>query len=141
MAFVFLGIASVGFTGDPFWLFSQATKWIAAGVLALIGIGLLVTTLPGARRRALNPEHETSAPFPSRPSRRKRRRAAFCGSDHSHSMVPGGLLVTSSTTRLTSGTSPVIRLLIVASRSYGMRDQSAVIASSLDTGRSTIGWP
>jgi hypothetical protein len=51
MAFVFLGIASVGFTGDPFWLFSQATKWIAAGVLALIGIGLLVTTLPGARRR------------------------------------------------------------------------------------------
>ena len=51
MAFVFLAIASVGFTGDPFWLFSQATKWIAAGVLALIGIGLLVTTLPGARRR------------------------------------------------------------------------------------------
>jgi len=51
IAFVFLGIASVGFTGDPFWLFNQATKWIAAGVLALIGIGLLVTTLPGARRR------------------------------------------------------------------------------------------
>ena len=60
---------------------------------------------------------------------------------HSHSMVPGGLLVTSSTTRLTSGTSPVIRLEILASRSYGSRDQSAVIASSLDTGRRTIGWP
>ena len=36
---------------------------------------------------------------------------------HSHSMVPGGLLVTSSTTRFTSGTSPVIRLEIRASRS------------------------
>ena len=32
------------------------------------------------------------------------------GSRYSHSMVPGGLLVTSSTTRLTSGTSLVIRV-------------------------------
>ena len=51
IAAVFLGIASVGFTGDPFWLFNQATKWIAAAVLALIGLGLLATTLPGSRRR------------------------------------------------------------------------------------------
>ena len=58
---------------------------------------------------------------------------------YSHSMVPGGLLVTSSTTRLTPSTSLVIRLEILASRSYGSRDQSAVMASSLDTGRSTIG--
>ena len=36
---------------------------------------------------------------------------------YSHSMVPGGLLVTSSTTRLTSGTSLVIRVEIRASRS------------------------
>ena len=36
---------------------------------------------------------------------------------YSHSMVPGGLLVTSSTTRLTSATSPVIRVEILASRS------------------------
>ena len=36
---------------------------------------------------------------------------------HSHSMVPGGLEVTSSTTRLTSSTSLVIRLEIRASRS------------------------
>ena len=36
---------------------------------------------------------------------------------HSHSMVPGGLLVTSSTTRLTSRTSLVIRVEIVASTS------------------------
>ena len=60
---------------------------------------------------------------------------------HSHSMVPGGLLVTSSTTRLTSGTSLVIRVEIRAITSYGRRDQSAVIASSLETGRSTTGCP
>ena len=38
-------------------------------------------------------------------------------SSHSHSMVPGGLLVTSSTTRLTSGTSLVTRVEILASTS------------------------
>src|SRR5690348_12987025 len=60
---------------------------------------------------------------------------------YSHSMVAGGLLVTSSTTRLTSGTSLVIRVEIRASTSSGSRAQSAVIASSLVTGRSTTGWP
>ena len=60
---------------------------------------------------------------------------------HSHSIVPGGLLVMSSTTRLTSGTSLVIRVEIRVSTSYGSRDQSAVIASSLETGRSTTGCP
>ena len=58
---------------------------------------------------------------------------------HSHSMVPGGLLVTSSTTRLTSGTSLVIRDEMCARTSYGTRVQSAVIASSELTGRSTTG--
>lgn len=56
-------------------------------------------------------------------------------------MVPGGLLVTSSTTRLTSATSLVMRVEIRARVSYGRRDQSAVMASSEETGRSTIGWP
>lgn len=36
---------------------------------------------------------------------------------YSHSIVPGGLLVTSSTTRLTSGTAFVMRFEILASRS------------------------
>ncbi len=36
---------------------------------------------------------------------------------YSHSMVPGGLLVTSYTTRLTAGTSLITRLEIVARRS------------------------
>ena len=56
-------------------------------------------------------------------------------------MVPGGFEVTSRTTRLTPATSLVIRLETRASTSYGSRVQSAVIASSLDTGRSTIGCP
>lgn len=60
---------------------------------------------------------------------------------HSHSMVAGGFDVTSSTTRLTSRTSFVMRFEIFASTSYGRRVQSAVIASSDDTGRSTTGWP
>lgn len=60
---------------------------------------------------------------------------------HSHSMVAGGLLVTSSTTRLMPRHSLVMRVEMVASTSYGTRDQSAVIASSELTGRSTIGEP
>ena len=60
---------------------------------------------------------------------------------YSHSMEPGGLLVMSRTTRLICSTSLVMREEICASTSYGMRDQSAVMASSLDTGRMTIGWP
>ncbi len=39
------------------------------------------------------------------------------GTAHSHSMVPGGLLVTSRVTRLTSGTSLVIRVEMRASTS------------------------
>jgi hypothetical protein len=58
---------------------------------------------------------------------------------YSHSIVAGGLEVISSVTRFTSRTSLVMRLEILARTSYGILDQSAVIASSLDTGRSTIG--
>ena len=58
---------------------------------------------------------------------------------YSHSIVAGGFEVTSRTTRFTPLTSFVIRVEIFSRTSYGMRDQSAVIASSLDTGRSTIG--
>ena len=39
--------------------------------------------------------------------------------DHSHSMVPGGLLVKSSATRLTSGTSLVMRVEFQGSASPG----------------------
>ena len=47
-------------------------------------------------------------------SRRKPQKA---GRTYSHSMVPGGLLVMSSTTRLTSGTSLVIRVEMRSSTS------------------------
>src|SRR5579859_1267264 len=60
---------------------------------------------------------------------------------YSHSMVAGGLLVMSRTTRFTSGTSLVTRVEMRASTSAGSRAQSAVMASSLVTGRSTTGWP
>ena len=58
---------------------------------------------------------------------------------YSHSMVPGGLLVMSSATRFTPGTSLMILLLTRSNRSYGSRAQSAVIASSLVTARMTTG--
>ncbi len=47
---VFFAVASVGFTGDPWWLLNEATKWVVAGVVAVVGIGLLVTALPGRNR-------------------------------------------------------------------------------------------
>ena len=50
---IFLSVASVGFTGDPWWLLSSATKWIVAGAVALVGIGLLATALPGRSRKTV----------------------------------------------------------------------------------------
>jgi hypothetical protein len=47
---IFLSIASVGFSGDPWWLFTESTKWVLAGIVAAIGIGLLLTALPGRSR-------------------------------------------------------------------------------------------
>ena len=60
---------------------------------------------------------------------------------YSHSMVAGGLLVMSRTTRLTSAHSLVIRVEIFSSSSHGSFAQSAVMASSKMTGRSTMGCP
>ncbi|WP_420121821.1 hypothetical protein [Nakamurella sp.] len=48
---IFLSVASAGFSGDPWWLLNTATKWVLAGVVAAIGIGLLVTALPGRGRQ------------------------------------------------------------------------------------------
>ena len=61
--------------------------------------------------------------------------------NYSHSMVAGGLLVMSKTTRLTSAHSLVIRVEIFSSSSHGSFAQSAVMASSEVTGRSTMGCP
>ena len=50
MSLVFLTVASVGLTGNPWWLIDTAAKWIIAGVIAVIGLTLLVTALPRNRR-------------------------------------------------------------------------------------------
>ncbi len=49
-ALIFLTVASVGLTGDPWWLLNQGTKWVAVAILAMIGLALVLTTLPGSRR-------------------------------------------------------------------------------------------
>jgi hypothetical protein len=53
-ALIFLAVASVGFSGDPWWLFNAATKWIIAGVVALIGVSLLATAWPARQRNKVN---------------------------------------------------------------------------------------
>jgi hypothetical protein len=90
--------------------------------------GTAVPTRSRIGRRHGTPSSCTAAPS------RSRNRCSY-----SHSIVAGGLLVTSSTTRFTSGTSLVIRVDIRARTASGSRAQSAVIASSLATGRSTTG--
>ena len=59
---------------------------------------------------------------------------------HSHSMVPGGLLVTSYTTRLTLRT--VLQMRVeTARRNAGSKwNQSAVMPSALVTARSATTW-
>jgi hypothetical protein len=47
LALVLLTVASVGLTGDPWWFLQSAVKWVIAGAIALIGLGLLLGSLPG----------------------------------------------------------------------------------------------
>ncbi|WP_029137990.1 hypothetical protein [Nakamurella lactea] len=46
-ALVFGVVAVVGFTGNFQWLADSATKWIIAGVVALVGLAMVLTALPG----------------------------------------------------------------------------------------------
>ena len=62
-------------------------------------------------------------------------RTTKCNCFYSHSIVPGGLLVTSYTTRLMPLTSFTIRLEMVFSTSCGSGTQSAVMPSSECTAR------
>jgi len=50
LALVFLTISVVGMTGNPWWFVDWAVKWIVAGLIALIGLALLATALPGTQR-------------------------------------------------------------------------------------------
>src|SRR5262249_8161505 len=58
--------------------------------------------------------------------------------NHSHSIVEGGSLLISYTTRLTPLTWSRIRVAILASNSYGKWAQSAVMKSSVWTARKAI---
>lgn len=49
LAVILLAIASAGFTGDPWWLFGSTIRWAIAGLVAVVGIGLMLTALPGRR--------------------------------------------------------------------------------------------
>lgn len=49
LSLVFLTVAVIGFTGNPFWLLSEGTPWILAGILATIGFALVAGSVP--RRR------------------------------------------------------------------------------------------
>lgn len=66
---------------------------------------------------------------------------AFPGScGHSHSMVPGGLEVTSRTTRLTPRTSLTMRAETRRRRASGRAAQSAVMPSEEVTARRAMTW-
>src|SRR4051794_26139815 len=52
-ALIFFAVASVGFTGNPWWLLNEATKWVAAGIVAVVGVGLLLTALPSRQKKNL----------------------------------------------------------------------------------------
>ncbi|MEO7124632.1 MAG: hypothetical protein ABI382_08425 [Nakamurella sp.] len=45
-AFVLLAIAAIGISGDTWWLIPHLLPWAAAGVVALTGLGLIVSSLP-----------------------------------------------------------------------------------------------
>jgi hypothetical protein len=46
-ALVFGLVAAVGFSGNFIWITDGATRWIIAGVVALVGLALVLTALPG----------------------------------------------------------------------------------------------
>lgn len=51
MAILFGAVAASGLTGWSWWLLSGNLKWIAAGVVAAIGIAMVLSSLPARRRQ------------------------------------------------------------------------------------------
>src|SRR5690606_6461903 len=89
-------------------------------------------TLPDNARRKNGEPHKYWLPVVSMPV------TALCcqAANHSHSMVAGGLLDTSYTTRLMPRTSLMMRDDTLASSGYGSCAQSAVMKSDVCTARS-----
>lgn len=50
LAVILLAIAAIGIGGDTWWLIPNLLPWAAAGVAALVGLGLVASSLPGRRR-------------------------------------------------------------------------------------------
>lgn len=49
MGLLFLLVASVGLSGSVWWLLSGHWKWMAAGIVALVGLAMVLSSLPGRR--------------------------------------------------------------------------------------------
>jgi hypothetical protein len=51
IAVILLVIAGIGIGGQTWWLIPNLLPWIIAGVAALVGLGLIVSSLPGRRTK------------------------------------------------------------------------------------------
>jgi hypothetical protein len=49
IAVILLVIAGIGIGGQTWWLIPNLLPWIIAGIAALVGLGLIVSSLPGRR--------------------------------------------------------------------------------------------
>lgn len=49
MALLFLLVASVGLSGNTWWLLSGNWTWMAAGAVAVVGLAMVVSSIPGRR--------------------------------------------------------------------------------------------
>lgn len=51
VAFALLAIAAIGISGTTRWVIPNLLPWAGAGVVALVGLGLILSSLPHRRRR------------------------------------------------------------------------------------------
>lgn len=49
-AVILLVIAGIGVGGQTWWLIPNLMPWVIAGVAAMVGLGLIISSLPGRRR-------------------------------------------------------------------------------------------
>lgn len=50
LALLLLGVAAIGLSGETWWLIPNLMPWLIAGAVALVGLGLIVSTLPRRHR-------------------------------------------------------------------------------------------
>lgn len=64
MAVLFGAVAASGLIGYPWWMLSGDLKWIAAGLVAAIGMAMVLSSLP-ARRHAAGSAQSNASPTDS----------------------------------------------------------------------------